>query len=110
MLLDILSTKNKLTVLRELCQHKGYQYSITELAEKTKIHRVRLFTIINELEQAGVVDTLRKGKVRLISINERNYYVKEILTKSGVPLSLPLLETSQHAHILWSFFYKKVSA
>ena len=82
MLLNIIASKNKITVLRELCQHEGYQYSVTELAERIKIHRVRLFTLINELEQSGVVKTLRKGKVRLISINNHNNYVREILTKA----------------------------
>lgn len=82
MLLNILASRNKITVLRELCQHENYQYSVTELAEKTKIHRVRLFTLLNELEQSGVVKSLRKGKVRLISVNNRNYYVRELLIKA----------------------------
>ncbi|MDD5133501.1 MAG: nucleotidyltransferase domain-containing protein [Candidatus Nanoarchaeia archaeon] len=80
MLLDnILNSGNKLKLLRELSLHENWNYNINELAKNTDIHRVRISSLIKELADSGVIKIINKGKVKLISINKENYFVKNIL-------------------------------
>ncbi len=80
MLLDnIIDSKNKIAIVRELSNHEDWEYSIGELAKETGIHRVRVSSTIKYLADAGVIKIKTKGKTRLISINKENYLVKTII-------------------------------
>jgi len=80
MLLDnIIDSKNKIAIVRELSNHEDWEYSISELAKETGIHRVRVSSTIKYLADNGVIKIKTKGKTRLISINKENYLVKNII-------------------------------
>jgi len=81
MLLDnVLDTKNRMKLIRELSLHPSWEYSISELEKQTGIHRVRLSSMIKSLYAQNVVKTRQKGKTTLVSING-NVLVKEVLIK-----------------------------
>ncbi|MCX6707559.1 MAG: nucleotidyltransferase domain-containing protein [Candidatus Woesearchaeota archaeon] len=80
MLLDhIIDSKNKIKLMRELSLHENWEYSINELVKNTGIHRVRISSLIKELADLGAIKIKTKGRVRLVSINKGNYFVKNIL-------------------------------
>lgn len=80
MLLDkTLDSKNKLKVIRELCLHENWEYSIDELSKNTGVHRVLLSGLIPKLVSLNVVKIKTKGKSKLISINKDNFFVQKIL-------------------------------
>jgi len=83
MLLDnVLDSKNKMNLVRELSLHELWEYSINELEKETGIHRVRISSLIKELYENKVIKIRKKGKVSLISINKDNFFVKELLIKT----------------------------
>ncbi|MBS3163714.1 nucleotidyltransferase domain-containing protein [Candidatus Woesearchaeota archaeon] len=80
MLLDtIIDSKNKIAIVRELSNHENWEYTISELAKETRIHRVRVSGTIKYLADMGVIKIKTKGKIKLISINKENYLVKNII-------------------------------
>ena len=80
MLLDkILDSKNKLKVIRELCLHENWEYSMDELSKNTSVHRVLLSKMIPKLADFNVVKIKTKGKSKLISINKDNFFVRKTL-------------------------------
>lgn len=78
---NIINSKNKVKLVRELSLHESWEYSINELEKETKIHRVRISNLIKELYNYNVIKIRKKGKVSLISINKDNFFVKELLIK-----------------------------
>lgn len=82
MLLDnALDSKCRLRLLRELATHPDFEYTVGELSNTTEMHRVQISPLLKKLEATGAVKIRRKGKVKLVSINKSNYYVKEFLMK-----------------------------
>lgn len=77
---NILNSRNKLKLIRELSLYEE-EYCINELAEKTGIHRVRVSNLIDELQKYNIIKFKTKGKVKLISINKENYFVRELIIK-----------------------------
>lgn len=78
---NILDTKNKMKLVRELSSHESWEYSINELEKETGIHRVRISSLIKELYKSNVIKIRKKGKVSLVSINKDNFFVRELLIK-----------------------------
>lgn len=83
MLLDnVLDSKNKMKLVRELSLHESWDYSINELEKETGIHRVRISGLIKDLYGHNVIKIRKKGRVSLISINRDNFFVRELLIKT----------------------------
>jgi len=76
---NIIDSKNKMKIIRELSLHENWDYSINELSKITGIHRVRISSAMNPLYNLGVIKIKEKGKVKLISINKENYFVRNII-------------------------------
>lgn len=81
---DVLSTRTRIRVIRALCVHLDHWFSLSELAEDVGLHRVPASRTIDELEEIGVVECERKGRVRLCRINTSNRFVRSLL----IPLFL----------------------
>ena len=78
---NIIDSKNKMELIRELCLHESWEYCISELAKETGIHRVRISNLVKELYNYNIIKVRKKGKVSLISINKDNFFVREFLIR-----------------------------
>ena len=79
LLTNVLDSKNKLKLLRELCLNENWEYSVNELSKNAGIHRVLVSKLIKELNSSNIIRIKNKGKTKLISINQDNCFVAEIL-------------------------------
>ncbi len=75
----ILGSKTKIKVLRKLATRPNWQFSIAELASDVGLDKALVSRAIADLEKLNVVKALRKGPVKLVSINGKNEFVKNII-------------------------------
>ena len=73
--------ENPQTKIRDfLADHPDYDYTITELAEKTGVSKPTTYKVIRGLLKEGLVIVSRKiGRSKLYKLNTRNEIVKTIL-------------------------------
>lgn len=75
----ILGKRNNIRVLRHLVKHKNWQFNITELSKDLKINKGILSRLIFNLEKENIIKVTKKGKIKLLSINKDNLFIKEII-------------------------------
>lgn len=75
----ILGKRNNLKALRYLALHKDWQFNITELAKDVSLNKGILSRLVEELERENIIKVMRKGKIKLFSINKENLFIKEII-------------------------------
>lgn len=67
-------------ILDFMADHPDYDYTITELAEKTGVSKPTIYKVIRNLLKEGLVVVNRKiGRTKLYKLNTRNEIVKTIL-------------------------------
>ncbi len=72
----ILGSKTKIKVLRKLATQPNWRFSIAELASDVGLDKALVSRAIADLEKLNVVKALRKGPVKLVSINKKNEFVR----------------------------------
>ena len=75
----ILGKKNNIKVLRHLAMHRNWQFNITELAKDISVNKGILSRLIEDLEKENLIRIIRKGKIKLFSINKDNLFIKDII-------------------------------
>src|SRR3989344_250153 len=75
----ILGKKNNIKVLRHLAMHRDWQFNITELAKDISVNKGILSRLIEDLEKENLIRIIRKGKIKLFSINKDNLFIKDII-------------------------------
>jgi DNA-binding IclR family transcriptional regulator len=65
-----------------LGDHAGFDYPITEMADKAGISRTTVYNMLDELLRLGFVKpTRRLGQSQLYTINTDNLIVREVLSQ-----------------------------
>jgi predicted nucleotidyltransferase len=83
MMLDLLSSRPKLRLLRYLTTHEGL-HTGRALARAAGVEAKRAAEALRELVDAGLIDRRRAGRAFLYSLNRDNYTVGEILVPAFV--------------------------
>ena len=80
MFVKIFGENPQTKILDFLADHPDYDYTITELAEKTGVSKPTIYKVIRNLLKEGLVVVNRKiGRTKLYKLNTRSEIVKTIL-------------------------------
>ena len=80
MFIKIFGESPQTKILDFLADHPDYDYTITELAEKTGVSKPTTYKVIRNLLKEELIIISRKiGKSKLYKLNTRNEIVKTIL-------------------------------
>ena len=80
MFVKIFGENPQTKILDFMADHPDYDYTITELAEKTGVSKPTIYKVIRNLVREGLVVVSRKiGRSKLYKLNTRNEIIKTIL-------------------------------
>jgi DNA-binding transcriptional ArsR family regulator len=77
-LLPLFRSENQLTLMGELYVHAGQPRSLAELSSRTGISKAVVSREINRLEEAGLVRSERRGRLRLVDASTDLPYFREL--------------------------------
>lgn len=78
--LEILSSKNKIKLVRYLVKTSDWSFNINELSKEVSINKGTLSRLIKQFENKNIILVKRKGKLLLFKLNLENSLVKDLIT------------------------------
>lgn len=90
--LQILGTSPKMKILDFLLAFQAFDYSMTEIAQKTNVSYPIVVNVIEDFLRNGIVIETRKiGKARLFKLNEQSTLTKQLLKLQWEMAKNPLI-------------------
>ena len=78
--LQVFGSSPKMKILDFLLTWQGFDYSLTEVAEKTNVSYPIVANVIEDFLKIGLIKETRKiGKSKLFKLNEENELAKKLL-------------------------------
>lgn len=76
--LEFLGSKNAWQVLRHICLDMHLSFSITEMAKDTGVSKSNVYRVLNDLEETGLIKTIKAGKKKLYSLDTSSPFAMPI--------------------------------
>jgi predicted nucleotidyltransferase/predicted transcriptional regulator len=92
---NLLMKKKRLEVLNTLLENKEQDFTISELSEKSEVGYKTTHSLVEKLENFGIINVDEKGGSKLVNLNQESPYI-ETLEKLGTIDSQPLRKAAEN--------------
>jgi len=75
----ILGSRNKIKLLRLLAKSDEWQFNLASIASETKTDKGAISRLIKELENNGILEVKRKGRLLMFKLNQSNKLISQII-------------------------------